>query len=83
MLDVIRPALPAFLARHPAVRLQILATNSPVDLIEQQIDVALRVRTALDTDASLTLRTLGRSTRFLVAAPTGPLSDAQLPRAGW
>jgi DNA-binding transcriptional LysR family regulator len=38
---------------YPRVRLQILSTNQPVDLIEQKIDVAMRLRTSLDSDASL------------------------------
>lgn len=61
--------LPAFLARHPKVRLQVLALDRPVDLIAERIDVALRVRTELVTDAALTMRTLGVSHRILVAAP--------------
>jgi DNA-binding transcriptional LysR family regulator len=46
-----------------------LATNRRVDLIEERIDVALRVRATLDSDATLTLRTLGKSRRILVASP--------------
>lgn len=61
--------LPAFLGRYPKVRLQVLALDRPVDLIAERIDVALRVRTELVTDAALTMRTLGRSWRILVAAP--------------
>ena len=51
------------------MRLQIVAVDRPVDLIAERIDVAIRVRLSLDTDAALTLRTLGRSTRVLVASP--------------
>ena len=61
--------LPEFLSRHPKVRLQVLALDRPVDLIAERIDVALRVRTELVTDAALTMRTLGASHRILVAAP--------------
>lgn len=61
--------LPAFLARYPKVRLQVLALDRPVDLIAERVDVALRVRTQLVSDAALTMRTLGRSSRILVAAP--------------
>jgi hypothetical protein len=45
----------------------MLAANRAVDLIEERIDVALRVRLALDSDASLTMRTLARSRWILVA----------------
>ncbi len=58
-----------FLARYPKVRLHLLAIDRPVDLIEERIDVALRVRSVLTGDASLTMRSLGTSTRILVASP--------------
>lgn len=69
LLASLSDSLPAFLTRYPKVRLQLLAADRPVDLIGERIDVALRVRTALVTDAALTMRTLGYSTRILVAAP--------------
>ena len=59
----------AFLVRHAKVRLQLIATDNPVDLIEQRIDVALRVRLELASDASLTMRSLGRSRWILAASP--------------
>ena len=59
----------SFLARYPKVRLQLIATDRPVDLIEERIDLALRVRITLDSDAALTMRSLGVSTRILVASP--------------
>ncbi|MGT2480894.1 LysR family transcriptional regulator [Methylobacterium oryzae CBMB20] len=58
-----------FLVRYPKVRLQLVVTDRPVDLIEERIDVALRVRLDLTSDASLTMRTLGSSRWILVAAP--------------
>ncbi|GGF45140.1 LysR family transcriptional regulator [Azorhizobium oxalatiphilum] len=67
LVEVLSPGLPVFLARHPKVRLQVIAADRPVDLIAERIDVALRVRVDLATDASLTMRTLGRSRRILVA----------------
>ncbi|WP_081433953.1 LysR substrate-binding domain-containing protein [Azorhizobium caulinodans] len=69
LVEVLSPGLPAFLSRHPKVRMQLIAADRPVDLIAERIDVALRVRVDLTTDASLTMRTLGRSRRILVAAP--------------
>jgi DNA-binding transcriptional LysR family regulator len=51
------------------VKLQIVATNQRVDLIKERIDVALRVRLKLDTDAALTMRSLAKSRRILVASP--------------
>ncbi|AKJ04792.1 DNA-binding transcriptional LysR family regulator [Archangium gephyra] len=70
MMEVVSPLLADFLARHPRVNLQVVATNRRVDLIHERIDVALRVRTTLDSDAALILRTLGRSRRILVAGAT-------------
>jgi DNA-binding transcriptional LysR family regulator len=67
MIEPVSRALPQFLELYPKVRLQIVATNRAVDLIEERIDVALRVRTTLDSDASLTMRTLARSRWILVA----------------
>lgn len=69
MLEAISDLISTFLARYPKVRLQVVATDRAVDVIEERIDVALRVRTALTTDAALTMRSLGISTRILVAAP--------------
>ena len=40
-----------------------------MNLIEERVDLALRVRTTLTGDAELTVRKLGISTRILVASP--------------
>lgn len=69
LLEVVTPAVCAFLARYPKVRLQLTASDKPVDLIEERIDVALRVRLELTSDASLTMRSLGQSRWILVASP--------------
>lgn len=58
-----------FLDRYPKVQLQLVASDRAVDLIEERIDVALRVRHELTSDASLTMRSLGRSRWILVASP--------------
>ncbi|XXU49660.1 hypothetical protein WME75_16490 [Sorangium sp. So ce1014] len=36
--------------RSPRVALQVIPTHRRVDWIEERIDIALRVRTKLDTD---------------------------------
>jgi DNA-binding transcriptional LysR family regulator len=69
MLETVTPILVSFLAAYPDVRLDVLTSNTPIDLIEQRVDVALRVRFSLDGDASLTMRALGASRRILVATP--------------
>jgi DNA-binding transcriptional LysR family regulator len=62
-------ALPAFLARHPRLRVQVMVSNRRVDLIEDGVDVAIRVRARLDTDADLQVRIVSRSAGLLVASP--------------
>ena len=69
LLDLISAPLPAFLAANPSVRVQVVMTNRRVDLIEDGIDIAIRVRERLDTDADVQLRKIGTSKRILVAAP--------------
>lgn len=79
LVEALSATFQGYMARYPKVRLQIVAVDRPVDLIAERIDVAIRVRLALDTDAALTLRTLGRSTRVLVAAPTVAVRCAGWP----
>ncbi len=69
LIESISGVIAGYLTRYPRVRLQLVATDRPVDLIGERIDVALRVRTTLDSDASLTMRSLGHSVRILVASP--------------
>lgn len=61
--------LPTFMKRYPAVRVQLNVSNRRVDLIEERVDIALRVRTRLDTEPDLTMRVLGQSRSVLVASP--------------
>ncbi|MGR9424270.1 LysR family transcriptional regulator [Rhizobium leguminosarum] len=69
MVAPISGLISSFLLRFPKVRLQLVATDRAVDLIDERIDLALRVRASLTSDAALTMRSLGRSTRILVACP--------------
>lgn len=69
LVEPISGLVAAFLAQYPKVRLQLVAVDRPVELIDERIDVALRVRTSLEGDASLTMRSLGNSIRILVASP--------------
>jgi DNA-binding transcriptional LysR family regulator len=70
LLEIVSPIVPRFLALYPRAHIQIVAVDRPVDLIAERIDVALRVRVKLDTDAAMTMRTLGRSRRILLASPS-------------
>lgn len=42
-IEKIAPLLGEFAARYPEVRVDMMLTNEPLDLIDQQIDVALRM----------------------------------------
>jgi DNA-binding transcriptional LysR family regulator len=67
--SAIAAPLSGFLAAHPLLRLQCIVTNRRVDLIHEGIDVAIRVRERLDTDADLQMKRIGVSRRILVASP--------------
>lgn len=58
-----------FLATYPEVRIDMQVGNRVVDLVEEGIDVALRVRPTLEDSGSLVVKQLGRSATLLVAAP--------------
>ncbi len=61
--------LPEFLAKFPQVRVQLHVSNRRVDIINEGIDVALRVRNRLDDDGSLVMRNFGQIQELLVASP--------------
>jgi DNA-binding transcriptional LysR family regulator len=67
--STIGPLLPRFLAAHPQVRIDMQMTNRVVDLVQEGVDVALRVRTSLDDSGSLVARDLGETGGVLVASP--------------
>jgi DNA-binding transcriptional LysR family regulator len=64
----IAPLLRGFTERHPQVTLQIVASNRYVDLIDSQIDVAVRNR-EFEPDSAITIRRLARTRRVLAASP--------------
>ena len=61
--------LPKFLEQYPKVRLQLNISNRRVDIINEGYDVALRVRSRLDDDGSLVMRSFGQVQELLVASP--------------
>ncbi len=67
--SLLAPALPKFLARHPQVQLRVLSSNRRVDVIGEGLDVAVRVRDKLDSDAELVARSFGAKRVLLVASP--------------
>jgi DNA-binding transcriptional LysR family regulator len=68
--------VPLFLERHPQVRLDMQLTNRVVDLVQDGVDVALRVRPTLDDSGSLIVKNLGQTQGLLIASPV------QLEREG-
>lgn len=63
----IAPKLGAFLAAHPKLQLDLVMDDHNVDLLSQNIDVALRLGDL--ADSALTARKLGSTARVLVASP--------------
>lgn len=61
--------LPAFLAEYPKVRIQMIVTNRRINLIEEGVDIAVRVRERLDSDPDLQMKVIGRTTAHLAASP--------------
>jgi DNA-binding transcriptional LysR family regulator len=68
--EVIAQKLPAFLLGHPLLRVQVVMTNRRVDLVEEGVDVAIRIRERLDTDADVQVKKIGQSRRVLLGAPS-------------
>ena len=62
--------LPEFLARYQKVRVQLHVSNRRVDVINEGFDVAVRVRSKLDDDGSLVMRSFGQIQELLAASPT-------------
>jgi len=61
--------LPGFLLRYPQVQIAMEVSNRVVDLVEDGVDVALRVRASLAESGSLIVKHLGLSRTLLVASP--------------
>jgi DNA-binding transcriptional LysR family regulator len=61
------PRLPAFLAEHPALDVDVLLDDRNINLVEAGIDVALRMGQL--TDSALTARKIGQSQRRVVGSP--------------
>lgn len=69
LTNMLSPYLPDFMATYPGIKLQLLATDSRLDPIADNIDVALRLRQRKDMDKGMVARELGQSVRILVATP--------------
>lgn len=63
----VAPAVNAFLDRHPAVRVELQLLDRIVDLVDEGIDLALRIGTL--ADSSLVAVRIGAVRRMVCAAP--------------
>ncbi len=70
------PALKTFLDRHPDLELDIILDDRPIDLLEEGVDVALRMG-SLD-DSQMTARRIARGRRRVLATPAY-LAEAGVP----
>ncbi|MEO7399224.1 MAG: LysR substrate-binding domain-containing protein [Polaromonas sp.] len=61
--------IPHYLALFPQVKIDMRVTNRVVDLVEEGIDIALRVRPTLDDSGSLVVKQLGATAGHLLASP--------------
>lgn len=84
--------LPIFLRAYPQIRLELLAVNRRVDLIEEGIDVAIRVRRTGDEEPNLVTRRFRSAPGVIVVHPElleahGPIDEpadlAKLPAMGF
>ena len=66
---VLAELMPKFLADCPEVRVEMMVHNRPVNLVEESIDVALRVRPSVDDSGSMVVKRFDRATQILVASP--------------
>jgi DNA-binding transcriptional LysR family regulator len=62
------PVLSEFLARHPLVQLDLLPTDRVIDMVEEGIDIAIRIGRLADT--SFMARKIGEDKRLICAAPS-------------
>jgi DNA-binding transcriptional LysR family regulator len=73
-----------FVKRHPAVQIEITASNERVNLVGERVDLAIRLAPRV-LGASLVARRIGMTTKIVCASPSyvaeygAPLSVADLP----
>ena len=60
--------LPNFLKQYPEIKVQLIVTNRRVDIVNEGIDIALRVRSSLDDDPSLVIRKFENIQQHLFAS---------------
>jgi len=63
----VAPIVAQFLDAHPAISIDLLLSDRPADIVEEGIDVAIRI--GAQKDSALRTRHLGRLRRLLLASP--------------
>ena len=66
--DHIQPLLPDFLAKYPELRIQLTLSEAFVNLVEEEVDVAIRIGQM--PDSTLIARKLGQARRMVVGSPS-------------
>lgn len=74
----IAPLLPEYTRRYPDVSVHVETANRYLDLIDHNIDIAIRTR-EFEPDSNITIRRLAETRRILAASP-GYLARAGTPR---
>jgi len=80
----VAPVVTDFLAAHPAVRVDLMLSDRNLDLVEEGLDVAVRIGAL--ADSGLVVRRVGEMRRVLVASPDylaargTPAAPAELAR---
>ena len=67
-MQMIAPRLPKYRKLYPNVRIHIETANRYLDVIENDIDVAIRTRES-EPDSNITIRSLAKTRRVLAASP--------------
>jgi DNA-binding transcriptional LysR family regulator len=65
---VMAELLPEFMGLYPKVQVRLQSSNRRVDLLGEGVDIAVRVRSRLDADATLIMRSFGESRLLAVAS---------------
>lgn len=85
---MVAPLLNSFMAEHPAVRIAMELTGRRVDVIEDRVDIAFRVRRPPTEPSDVVVRMLAQTREVIVAAPAlldrlgRPAEPADLIRLG-
>ena len=77
-MQMIAPRLPKYHKLYPNVRIHIETANRYLDMIENDIDVAIRTRES-EPDSNITIRSLAKTRRVLTASP-GYLASRGVPQ---